>query len=230
MTTLSAYLQTWRLKLSTTKTVTAAFHLNNREAKRELNVYNNGILLPIFPVPTYFWVKLDRSLTFCHHLEALRKKLSTRVALLMRLAGSGWGAGAKTLCIYALSLIYSTAEYCAPVWCRSTHTRLIDSIFDDALRIVTGCLRTTPTKDLPVLAGIQSAELCRLGATFSLANRAVHDPDHVLHGQLVWQQVAHQGRLRSRRPFVLATWKLLGSLFKLDIPVKQWTKHKWNAD
>ena len=38
MFTLSAYLQTWRLKLSHTKTVTAAFHLNNREAKRELKV------------------------------------------------------------------------------------------------------------------------------------------------------------------------------------------------
>ena len=37
MTTLLDYLQTWRLKLSNTKTVTAAFHLNNREAKRELN-------------------------------------------------------------------------------------------------------------------------------------------------------------------------------------------------
>ena len=36
MSTLSAYLQTWRLKLSHIKTVTAAFHLNNRGAKREL--------------------------------------------------------------------------------------------------------------------------------------------------------------------------------------------------
>ena len=35
MSTLSAYLQTWMLKLSHTKTVTAAFPLNNREAKRE---------------------------------------------------------------------------------------------------------------------------------------------------------------------------------------------------
>ena len=42
MSTLSAYLQTWRLKLSHTMTVTAAFHLNNRETKRELKVYNNG--------------------------------------------------------------------------------------------------------------------------------------------------------------------------------------------
>ena len=44
MSTLSAYLQTWRLKLSNTKTVTAAFHLNNREAKCELKVYNNARL------------------------------------------------------------------------------------------------------------------------------------------------------------------------------------------
>ena len=82
MSTLSAYLQTWRLKLSYTKTVTAAFHLNNREAKRELKVYNNGRLLPFCPTPTYLRVKLDRSLTFRHHVDELRKKLSSRVTLL----------------------------------------------------------------------------------------------------------------------------------------------------
>ena len=84
MSTFSAYLQTWRLKLSHTKTVTAAFHLNNREAKRELKVYNNDRLLPFCPTPTYLGVKLDRSLTFLHHLVALRKKLSSRVTLLRR--------------------------------------------------------------------------------------------------------------------------------------------------
>ena len=66
MTTLSVYLQTWRLKLSNTKTVTAVFHLNNREAKRELNVYNNGNLLPPCPVPSLLGLDLDRSLTFRH--------------------------------------------------------------------------------------------------------------------------------------------------------------------
>ena len=123
MSTLSAYLQTGRLKLSHTKTVTIAFHLNNREAKRELKV-------------------------------ALRKKLSSRVTLLRRLVGSGWGAGAKTLLIATLSLVYSTAEYCAPVWCRSAYTRLIDSVLNDALRIVTECLPPIPTDHLPVLSGI----------------------------------------------------------------------------
>ena len=82
-----------------------------------------------------------------------------------RLVGFGWGADAKTLCISALSMVYCTAEYCAPAWCHSMHTCLIDSILNDALCIVTGCLRPTPTEDLPSLAGIQPAELCRLGVT-----------------------------------------------------------------
>ena len=89
MITLSAYLQTWRLKLSHAKTVTAAFYLHNREAKRDLKVNNNGKILPFRAVPTYVDVKLDRTLMY-HHLGTLRKKLSTRVSLLRRLAGSGW--------------------------------------------------------------------------------------------------------------------------------------------
>ena len=65
--------------------------------------------------------------------------------------GLGMGCCAKTLRIATLSLAYSTAEYCAPVWCRSAHTRLIDSVLNNALRIVTGCLRPTPTDHLYTL-------------------------------------------------------------------------------
>ena len=159
MSTLSAYLQTWRLKLSHTKTVTAAFHLNNRETKRELKVYNNGRLLPFCPTPTYLGVKLDRSLTFRHDQVVLRKTLSSRVTLLRRLVSSGWSAGAKTLRIATLSLVYSTAEYCAPVWCRSAHTRLIESVLNDALCIVTGCPRPTPQRTTHLYSILQPAEL-----------------------------------------------------------------------
>ena len=96
--------------------------------------------------------------------------------------GLGWGAGAKTLGIATLSLVYSTAEYYAPVWCCSAHTRLINSVLNDALCIVTGCLRPTPTDHLPVLSGIQPAELCQLGATLSLAYCGSLGPDHILYG------------------------------------------------
>ena len=164
---------------------------------------------------------------FRHHLVALRKKLSSRVTLLRRLVGSGWGAGAKTLCIATLSLVYSTAEYCTPVWCRSAHTRLIDSVLNDALRIVTGCLRPTPTDHLPILSGIQPAELRRLGATLSLAHRGSLDPDHILYGLLSGSSDNRQMRLRSRRPFVPAARNLLNNLARLGIRASEWTNHKW---
>ena len=86
---LSAYLQTWRLKHSHAKTVTAAFHLHNREAKRDLKVKKNSKILPFCPVPTHLGVKVDRAFTYRHYLETLREKLSMRISLLRRLAGSG---------------------------------------------------------------------------------------------------------------------------------------------
>jgi len=43
--TTGKYLQTWKLKLNTTKTVLAVFQLNNKQVKREVEVnFNNEIL------------------------------------------------------------------------------------------------------------------------------------------------------------------------------------------
>jgi len=47
--------------------------------------------------------------------------------------------------------------------------RLINPAINDALRIVTGCLHPTPADNLPSLAGIQPAELRRIGATLSFS-------------------------------------------------------------
>ena len=143
--------------------------------------------------------------------------------------GSGWDAGAKTLRIATLSLVYSAAEYCAPVWCRSAHTRLIDSVLNDALRMVTGCLRPTPTDHLHVLSGIQPSELRRMGATLSLDYRGSLDPDHILYGLLSGSSDTRQARLRSS-PFVPAARNLLDNLARLGIRASEWKNLKWNAE
>jgi len=89
MATAGEYLQTWKLKLRTTKTVSAAFHLNNKEAKRELKVkYNNIEILPFCPEPKCLGVTLDRSLTYRRHLESLRKNLASCVTFLKRFVGN----------------------------------------------------------------------------------------------------------------------------------------------
>ena len=146
---------------------------------------------------------MDRSLTYRRHLETLRKKLTSRVALLKWFAGSGWGAGAAMLRTATLVLVHSTAEYCAPVWCCSDHTRLIDPTINDTLRIVTGCLRPTTADNLPIITGVQPAELRRSGDTLSPARRAMK-PGHLLDSSLTRPPSADARRLKSRHPFVPA--------------------------
>ena len=143
--------------------------------------------------------------------------------------GSGWGAGAKTLGIAALSLVYSTAEYCVLVWCRSAHTRLIDNVLNDALRLITGCLHPTLTDHLLILSDIQPAEIRRMEATLSLAYRGSLYPDHIFYGLLSGSSDTRQVILRSRRAFVPAAY-LLDNLARLGIHASEWTNHKWKME
>jgi len=229
MTTTGEYLQTWKLKLSTTKMVLAVFHLNNKEAKRLLKVDYNNEILPFCSDTKYLGVTLDSSLAYRRHLESLRKKLTSRVALLKRLTGSSWGAGATILRTATLAPVRSTAEYCAPVWCRSAHTRLIDPTINDTLRIVTGCLHPTPADNLPMLAGIQPAQFRRNGATLSLAHRAM-EPGHLLHSALRRPSIAEARRLKSRHPLVPAARLHFSSSDNNNIRAALWADHQWNVE
>ena len=196
-----------KLSRPTTKTVTAAFHLYHKEAASELKVASEGRILPFSAEPTCLGVKMDRSLTFRRHLESLRKKLTTRVAFLRRLVGSSWRAGARTLRLATLALIHSAAEYCALVWSRSAHTRLIDKPINNALRLMTGCLRPTPTDNLFVLSGITPTELRRKKATLSLACCA-QESGHLFHDWFTSHSYEEHRQLKSKHPFVPAALEL----------------------
>ena len=51
MATANEYLQTWKLNFKTTNTVSAVFHLNNKEAKCELKAKRNNKTLPFCSEP-----------------------------------------------------------------------------------------------------------------------------------------------------------------------------------
>ena len=225
MATVGEYLQTWKLKLGTKKAVLAVFHLNNKETKRALKVNHNNETMPFFSEPTSLGATLDRILTHPRQFESLRKKLTSRVALLRRLAGSSWDAAATTLRTATLSLVHSTAGYCAPVWCRIAHTHLLDPATNDASLTVIGCLRlqcvdSTPTDNLLILAGIQLSERRRKGATLSLARRST-EPGHL---------GGNARHLKSRHPFVPAAQQLISSSDDNNGNAALWADHRWNAE
>ena len=83
---------------------------------------------------------------------------------------------------------------------------------------------------LPMLSGIQPAELCQMGVILSLAHRGSLDPDHTLCGLLSGSSDTCQVRLRSRRLFVPAAQNLLDNLASLGIRTSEWTNHKWKME
>jgi hypothetical protein len=70
------------------------------------------------------------------------KKVSARINIVRKLVGTGWGAGTETLRTAALAIVYSTAEYCAPVWLNSVHISKIDVQLNNAMRIISGCVKS----------------------------------------------------------------------------------------
>ena len=112
----------------------------------------------------------------------------------------------------------------------TAHQSGVDSVLNDALRIVTGCLRPTPTDHLLLLSKIQPAELRRMGATLSLNHHGSLDPDHILYGLLSGSLDTCQVRLKSRRPFVLAARNLLDNLARLGIRASEWTNYKLKTE
>ena len=76
---------------------------------------------------------------------------------------------------------------------------MIDKPINDALRIASGCLKPTPTANLPILSGIQLADLRRNEATLHLGRRAL-EPKHPLHSKVA-NAKEFRPRLKSRRPF-----------------------------
>ena len=124
--TMSSYFDNWWLKLNLGKTVCSSFHLAHRLAEYQLKVKCNGNIVPCASHPKYLGITLDRTRTYKKHLDQLSQKVSARNYLLRRLSGQTWGASFNVLQTSAVSLVYAPAEYCAPTWSHSTHTKKID--------------------------------------------------------------------------------------------------------
>ena len=177
MKTICQYLHDWHLKLSQSKTVSSLFHLKNHLASKSIKVtLDPNTILNCERYPTYLGITLDRSLTYKNHLHKLKQKVFSRVALVKKLSGTNWGTSLDTLRTSTTALVFAPAEYCAPVWCHSTHTKTLDVPLNEAMQIVSGCIRPTPLNFLP--------PSCRLKKFCQRLYYKADNTDHLLHNIL----------------------------------------------
>ena len=166
----------WHLQKSA-KSVSSFFHLKNHLAQYKLKVNLSGNSILFHSTPKYLGITVDCSLTYRHHLTNLKSKMTSRLGLIKRLVGLDWGASFRVLQTSALArLVLAPADYCAPIWTQSAHTQKLNTPFNEALRTISVCLRSTRTNFLLVLAGIEPLKDCHRNACeklFQLADNNI---------------------------------------------------------
>jgi len=140
---------------------------NSRLKKYSANYQLNVKLKPNVTVkfdshPSYLGICLDRSLSFSTLTHTQEESFVT--------SGTHQATGRCWLGSFLQSsknLLLGTCICSGRVLCPSAHTKHIDVPLDESMRVITGCLRSTPSS-LPILSGISLSETRRSASCLKL--------------------------------------------------------------
>ena len=153
--------------------------------------------------------------------------MSARNNLLRRLSGQTWGASFNVLQTSAVSIVYAPADYCAPTWSHSAHTKKIDIALNSTMRIVSGCLRSTPVDYLPVVSGSVPPDIRRSSHTLKICAKAKANHNHLLHEITCNSDINPNLRLNTRQSFRTQCTQL-NNTPTADTPTK-WAYTTWHT-
>ena len=109
--------------------------------------------------PTYLGITFDRGLTWKPHIEKTEKKAKTLLTIVRKLAGSNLGSTHENLKqgIYNVGNVRPALEYGMATWGNAAKSNLdrLTKAQNQATRIMTGAIKSTPVKDLESITGIQ---------------------------------------------------------------------------
>ena len=160
--------------------------------------------------------------TVLRHLEALRRKLTSRVGLLRRLAGSSWGAATKTL---------RTALYCL-ILCSCVVPQQLHSPYRQAHQRRTTYNNRMPTSHFSgqlTRAGRHRASGSPTKKSYNILSLPGQRAKPRITRQTPPRLTEQQRHFKSRKPFVLAALELLRDLAEQDATPNLWLDHRWNS-
>ena len=169
-------------KFSTSKTVCMHFcQLRKPHSDPSLKLNNKEI--PIVKQFKFLGLIFDSKLSFIPHLKYLKTKCSKAINILKVTGHYDWGADLKTLLALYKSLIKSKLDYGSIVYgsARSSYTKILEPIQNQALRICLGAFRTSPGKSLCVQANILPLEFQRMKLSIQYALKLKNHPDNPAH-------------------------------------------------
>ena len=173
-------LSLWKLKINNKKAVYSIFTLSHKIARKILELKIDGEKLEKEDNPVYLGVKLDCRMTLTEHLENTKRKALKRLNIIKRLATTNWGAKKQILRQLYMGYVRAVMDYdLQTIACKGAILSL-DKVQNQALRLICGAIRTTPTAACEIDANIKPRDRTRKRSLIETVERyRRQEPDHL---------------------------------------------------
>ena len=124
---------------------------------------------------------MDPRLTFKDHVDNLKRKANKRLSLIKRLASKDWGSDMNSLRSLYIGYVRSVLDcnMSVQVSCSKSRQQEVNKIQNNAIRLISGGLRSTPTAAAEVITNIEPLDMRREKATIETYERCKRMPtDH----------------------------------------------------
>lgn len=155
---LDKYAKKWHVKVSESKTKYTIFSLSTKIKAPRLEIKQKR--LQEDTAPRYLGVVFDPRLTWKHNIAEIERKGKARLNIMKKMSGTTWGADMETQKKLYVGYVRPILEYGASAATSTapSNTRKIDRLQNQALRIMTGSMKSTPIDAMETTTGIQDME------------------------------------------------------------------------
>ena len=134
--------QDWGFKISTTKS--AALLFSKRKKLPKLCLEINSFTIPFKNEYKYLGVLFQSNGSYINHVKNIVHKCEKRLNILRSIKGTSWGASKLPMIALYRALIRSVTDYAQEVYFSKDVQRYIEQIQNQALRLCTGAMKSTP--------------------------------------------------------------------------------------
>ena len=155
--------------------------------------------------PTYLGVTLDSSLTLGEQMKKVKKKAKGRLKLVKKLASTSWGADKSTLRQLYLGYVRSTMDYSLALQSLSSPTTqlTVDRIQNNALRFISGAMKSTPTEACEIHTNVEPLNIRREAAVVETVERMKRQKENHPNKKIV-ENYRHTERIKKKSVLSMA--------------------------
>ena len=131
---------------------------NLRKLYHEPTLTLNGLAIPVVQEHTFLGVIFDNKLSFIPYIKYLKVRCLKALNLIKVVSRFDWGADSIILLPLCRALVRSKLNYGSIVYgsARKSYIGMLDTVHHQGIRLSLGAFRTSPVKNLYVVANEES--------------------------------------------------------------------------